>query len=113
MMGRGMAFWRGYNVEIISKIFLEQPDPVAGFTCLAEKIKGAYSLVILTRDGMYATRDIYGFRPLILGQGKTRSRLIRPNTTAWKPLWMPWGLTRRISMGLRPSHIAFAKSFFR
>ena len=70
MMSRGLAFWRGYNVELISKIYLEQPDPVAGFTALAEKIKGAYSLVILTRDGIYATRDIYGFRPLILGQGQ-------------------------------------------
>jgi amidophosphoribosyltransferase len=70
MMNRGMAFWRGYNVELISKIFLEQPNPLAGFTALAEKIKGAYSLVILTRDGIYATRDIYGFRPLILGQGQ-------------------------------------------
>ena len=69
MMSRGMAFWRGYNVELISKIFLEQPDPVAGFTALAEKINGAYSVVILSRDGIYATRDIYGFRPLILGQG--------------------------------------------
>lgn len=69
MMSRGMAFWRGYNVELISKIFLEQPDPVAGFTGLAEKINGAYSVVILSRDGIYATRDIYGFRPLILGQG--------------------------------------------
>ena len=69
MMSRGMAFWRGYNVELISKIFLEQPDPVAGFTALAEKINGAYSVVILSRDGIYANRDIYGFRPLILGQG--------------------------------------------
>jgi len=69
MMSRGIAFWRGYNVELISKIFLEQPDPVAGFTALAEKINGAYSVVILSRDGVYATRDIYGFRPLILGQG--------------------------------------------
>jgi len=69
MMSRGIAFWRGYNVELISKIFLEQPDPVAGFTALAEKINGAYSVVILSRDGVYTTRDIYGFRPLILGQG--------------------------------------------
>ena len=69
MMSRGIAFWRGYNVELLSKIFLEQPDPVAGFTALAEKINGAYSVVILSRDGVYATRDIYGFRPLILGQG--------------------------------------------
>lgn len=69
MMGRGKAFWRGYNVEIISKIFLEAGDPVAGFTALARKIKGAYALVILTQAGIYVARDVYGFRPLILGQG--------------------------------------------
>jgi amidophosphoribosyltransferase len=72
MMGRGKAFWRGYNVEIISKIFLEAGDPVAGFTALARKIKGAYALVILTQAGIYVARDIYGFRPLILGQGPGR-----------------------------------------
>ncbi len=70
MMARGKAFWRGYNVEVISKIFLEQSDPVAGLIDLAGKVKGAYSLVILTRDGIYAARDVYGFRPLILGQGQ-------------------------------------------
>jgi amidophosphoribosyltransferase len=29
--------------------------------------KGAYSLVILTRDGVYASRDPWGFRPLSVG----------------------------------------------
>jgi amidophosphoribosyltransferase len=72
MMGRGRAFWRGYNVEIISKIFLEAGDPVAGLTVLADKVKGAYSLVILTQAGIYAARDVYGFRPLILGQASGR-----------------------------------------
>lgn len=72
MMGRGKAFWRGYNVEIISKIFLEAGDPVAGLAALADKVKGAYSLVILTQAGIYAARDVYGFRPLILGQAPGR-----------------------------------------
>jgi len=72
MMSRGQAFWRGYDVEIISRLYLEQPDPVAGFTALAEKINGAYSVVILTREGIYAARDTYGFRPLILGRGPGR-----------------------------------------
>jgi amidophosphoribosyltransferase len=31
------------------------------------KWKGAYSLVILTRDGVYVVRDPYGFRPLSVG----------------------------------------------
>ncbi|AEB09977.1 amidophosphoribosyltransferase [Desulfobacca acetoxidans] len=69
MMSRGKAFWRGYDVEIITKIILEEQDPVAGIAALAGTIKGAYSLVVLTREGVYAARDIYGLRPLILGQG--------------------------------------------
>lgn len=31
-------------------------------------VKGAYSLVFLTHQGLFATRDPYGFRPLILGR---------------------------------------------
>ncbi len=72
MMNRGKAFYRGYDVEIISKIILEQEDPVEGIAALSEKIRGAYSLLLLTKDGVYATRDIYGFRPLILGKGQGR-----------------------------------------
>jgi len=68
MMGRGKAFWRGYNVEVISKIFLEAQDPVAGLTDLARMVKGAYSLVILARDGIFVARDVHGFRPLVLGR---------------------------------------------
>ncbi len=68
-MSRGKAFWRGYDVEIIAKIILEEKDLVTGIATLADKIKGAYSLVVLTREGIFATRDRFGFRPLILGQG--------------------------------------------
>ncbi|UCG79715.1 MAG: hypothetical protein JSV60_06945, partial [Desulfobacterales bacterium] len=42
---------------------------VAGIRALSKIIRGAYSLVVLTRDGIYAARDIYAFRPLVLGQG--------------------------------------------
>lgn len=30
--------------------------------------EGAYSLVVLTRDGVYAVRDPHGFRPLVVGE---------------------------------------------
>ncbi len=69
MMDRGKGFYRRNDIEVISKIILEQSDPVAGLSALAEKVKGAYSLVMLTEDGVYAARDVYGFRPLILGKG--------------------------------------------
>ncbi|UCD86988.1 MAG: amidophosphoribosyltransferase [Desulfobacterales bacterium] len=69
MKSRGRAFYDGYNVEIISKIIMEERDVVAGIRALSKIIRGAYSLVVLTRDGIYAARDIYAFRPLVLGQG--------------------------------------------
>ncbi len=72
IMDQGGSFLQGYDIEIISKIIMYEGDPVAGISALAERIRGAYSLLLLTRDGIYATRDVYGFRPLILGQGEGR-----------------------------------------
>ena len=72
MKGRGKAFYKGYNIEIISKVIMEEPEVIAGICALSQKIKGAYSVVVLTEEGIYAARDIYGFRPLILGQDSNR-----------------------------------------
>ena len=68
MKARGKAFYQEYNIEVVSKIIMEEQEVVAGIHALAKKVKGAYSLLVLTRAGIYAARDIYGFRPLILGQ---------------------------------------------
>ena len=72
MKARGKSFFQGYNIEVISKIIMEEQDVVAGIHALAKKVKGAYSLVVLSNDGIYAARDIYGFRPLILGKAPGR-----------------------------------------
>jgi amidophosphoribosyltransferase len=66
MKKQGHAFYRGYDTEVIAKIVMEAPDMISGITALSRRIKGAYSLVILSEEGIYATRDLYGFRPLIL-----------------------------------------------
>ncbi|MCJ7602217.1 MAG: amidophosphoribosyltransferase [Desulfobulbaceae bacterium] len=68
MMAAGGCFLNGDDIEIISQIIISAGDPVAGILAMAEKIKGAYSLLILTQKGIYATRDVYGLRPLILGK---------------------------------------------
>ncbi len=72
MKERGQAFFRSYNIELISKIIIEAGEILKGFRDLAKKIKGAYCLVILTKEGIYATRDVFGFRPLILGKDDGR-----------------------------------------
>ena len=45
------------------------------------KIQGAYSLVVLTLDGLYAIRDPWGFRPLVLGK-KEDSYILASETCA-------------------------------
>jgi amidophosphoribosyltransferase len=72
MMDRGKTFYKSYDIETISKIIIEEPDVVNGIKALAGKVKGAYSLVVLTKDGVYTARDKYGFRPLILGMDSER-----------------------------------------
>ncbi len=69
MKDRGEAFYHGLDIEIISKLIMQEKNVLTGISKLSERIKGAYSLLVLTREGIYAARDIYGFRPLILGEG--------------------------------------------
>ena len=69
MKERGEAFYHGLHIEIISKLIMQEKNVVSGISMLAEKIQGSYSLVVLTQHGIYAARDIYGFRPLMLGEG--------------------------------------------
>ena len=72
MKDQGHSFYRSYNIEVIAKTIMEADDMVAGIAALAERIKGAYTLLVLAAEGIYATRDVYGFRPLILGKNGTR-----------------------------------------
>jgi amidophosphoribosyltransferase len=72
MKDNGHTFYRNYDTEVIAKFVMEAPDIVSGISTLPKRIKGAYSLVILTEEGIYATRDVYGFRPFILGQDAGR-----------------------------------------
>ena len=69
MKEKGEAFYHGLDIEIMSKLIMQEKNLVTGISMLAKKIKGSYSLVVLTKDGIYAARDVYGFRPLILGEG--------------------------------------------
>ncbi len=89
MMKRGKSFYKGYDIEIISKIIIEEGEGniVSGISALSEKIKGSYSLVVLTGEGIYASRDIYGFRPLILG-GNSESYAVSSESRAMQNMDM-------------------------
>ncbi len=69
LKSRGHSFSATNQVELISKIVGEGSTLVNGIKLLSEKVEGSYSLLLLTKDGIYAVRDSYGFKPLILGKG--------------------------------------------
>ncbi len=69
LMGQGMGFSSSSDTEVMTMMLARN-----GGTTWEERIKtamkkwiGAYSLVILTRDCVYAVRDPWGFRPLCIG----------------------------------------------
>jgi len=53
---------------IITKLIQRYNNIKDALINIINKISGAYSLVILTQDGIYACRDKFGYRPLCYGQ---------------------------------------------
>jgi amidophosphoribosyltransferase len=68
----GHAFSTNSYIELLLKLIGEEKDIVHGVTRMSERIKGSFSLLLLNKEGIYAARDPFGFRPLILGGDKTR-----------------------------------------
>jgi len=64
----GHSFYTNSHAEIIAKLIAQGESFVSGIELMASKVKGSYSLVILSRGKIYAARDKHGFRPLIIGE---------------------------------------------
>ena len=67
---RSCSFSTNSQVELLSKIVGEGDNLVQGIRLMAEKVIGSFSLLVLNSHGIYAVRDPYGFKPLILGSGE-------------------------------------------
>ncbi|GAG82117.1 unnamed protein product, partial [marine sediment metagenome] len=61
-------FFTDHDVEILTKLVAQGKDFLEGISRLAEKVKGSFSLVVLTEDGVYAARDPFARKPLIIGE---------------------------------------------
>lgn len=62
----GHTFEREDDIEIIAKLIVQGQSLVDGIKRMNKDIKGAYSLLILTEEGIYATRS--GHWPLVIGE---------------------------------------------
>jgi len=56
--------------ELAAKLILRGDDVVSGIEYMFGKISGSCSLLILSKEGIYAARDRHGHFPLMLGQKK-------------------------------------------
>ncbi len=66
----GSIFQTTSDTEVILHLMARNPcdSLVESLIHALKRVEGAYSLLVLTADGMIAARDPYGFRPLILGR---------------------------------------------
>ena len=60
--------WGGVDIEIITKLIAQGEGFVDGIQRMNDEIKGAYSLSILTPEGIYIACDPSGRWPLVIGE---------------------------------------------
>jgi amidophosphoribosyltransferase len=67
---QGSIFQTSSDTEVILHLIAKSPakDLVAAIKEALLRVKGAYSLVLLTPDALYAMRDPWGVRPLHIGK---------------------------------------------
>lgn len=66
----GSIFQSTMDTEVLVHLVAAEPRETRDRAVLAalDKVRGAYSFLILTPDALYAARDPRGFRPLVLGR---------------------------------------------
>jgi amidophosphoribosyltransferase len=66
----GSIFQTTIDTEIIFHLMARsgEDDITAALINALAQVKGAYSLVVMTDNTLYAARDPYGFRPLVMGK---------------------------------------------
>jgi amidophosphoribosyltransferase len=68
--GSGSIFQTTLDTEIFLHLMAlsSSDDPEEALIEAARQVRGAFSLVVMTRDAVFALRDAHGFRPLCLGR---------------------------------------------
>jgi len=66
---QGYTFQSSTDTEVIANLILASPEKnwVDRIRHAMRRLQGAYSLTILTKNGLYGVRDPFGVRPLCLG----------------------------------------------
>jgi len=67
---QGAIFHSTSDTEIFMHLLARTPygDPKTRIMDVTGRVKGAYSLVVMTPDSLIGVRDPYGYRPLVMGK---------------------------------------------
>ena len=70
LVQRGSIFRTTSDTEVLVHLFAKsgQTEEIEAVADAVRQAEGAFSLLFLTRDALYAVRDPRGFRPLLLGR---------------------------------------------
>lgn len=75
-MHEGHTFERGDDIEVMTKLIVQGKDFVEGIRWMAKRIKGAFALLVLTSEGIYAVRSPDGCWPLVIGSNTDEGAVI-------------------------------------
>ncbi|MCH2279926.1 MAG: amidophosphoribosyltransferase, partial [Vicinamibacterales bacterium] len=69
LVGRGHIFQTNSDTEVVLHLYArsQAPTPQDAIVESVSQVRGAFSLLLLTKDHLIAVRDPHGFRPLALG----------------------------------------------
>jgi amidophosphoribosyltransferase len=70
LVRRGCLFQSTMDTEVIVQLMAQSSahDPIERIVQALPQVKGAYSLVAMTKDSVIGVRDAFGIRPLVLGR---------------------------------------------
>ncbi|RPJ84302.1 MAG: amidophosphoribosyltransferase [Acidobacteria bacterium] len=70
LVADGSIFQTTSDTEVILHLYAKSRSvaPTDALVDALSQVRGAFSLVVLTRDGLVAVRDAHGFRPLAVGR---------------------------------------------
>ena len=69
LVRKGHIFQTSSDTEVVLHLYArsQAPTPEDAIVESVAQVRGAFSLVLLTKDHLIAVRDPYGFRPLVVG----------------------------------------------
>lgn len=76
LKNKGFAFSSNWDVEIIAHLIGSEKGITEGIEKVFGKVRGAFSILVLTREGVWVIRDSRGIRPLVIGQSKRRKMFV-------------------------------------